>query len=646
MVKKLRLRTTLGILNTAFLITDSRAFLSRTSQTKTPARIREPQQNYDHSIQRPFLSPLFSTVTTDESNEALQQSSPAPAATTDAKPSNNSSPIPTEWVGEVLNTLKAVIDPDLGQDIVTLGFVQNIELDETLRKISFDVELTTPACPVKETFRTDCQSLVMGLPFVDAVEVTMTAQAPASDTDTSGMAGIGAVIAVSSCKGGVGKSTTSVNLAYSLQAMGASVGIFDADIYGPSLPTMVTPDDDIVRFVGRQIAPLQRNGVKLMSFGYINDGSAVMRGPMVTQLLDQFLSVTQWGSLDYLILDMPPGTGDIQLTLTQKLNITAAVIVTTPQELSFADVVRGVEMFDTVNVPCIAVVENMAYYNSEPAKTVNNADELQENVRAMLAEKGLATNGEGKEIAEELVQMVLKNAKTKPVRIFGPGHKKRLSSQWGIEHTYSMPLMEKIAANGDSGIPYVLGNPDTAQTQIYKELATAVVSEVARCKYNTRRPEIEYIEEFHILQVDEEPLGPAELRRACRCAACVEEMTGRQILNPADIRDDIYPLRMSSTGNYALSVDWSDGHKSLYPYRQILDLVYDDDDDDDDDVEPHPVLSVPSKEEKQQQPKVSPFAKVESSFSKTEDNEDETSTAPTISPVTNTTEEKSCSCCP
>jgi len=299
-------------------------------------------------------------------------------------------------------------------------------------------------------------------------------------------------------------------------------------------------------------------------------------------------------------------------------------------------------------VPCIAVVENMAYYNSEPAKTINNADELQENVRAMLAEKGLATDGEGKEIAEELVQMVLKNAKTKPVRIFGPGHKKRLSSQWGIEHTYSMPLMEKIAANGDSGIPYVLGNPDTDQTQIYKELATAVVSEVARCKYNTRRPEIEYIEEFHILQVDEEPLGPAELRRACRCAACVEEMTGRQILNPADIRDDIYPLRMSSTGNYALSVDWSDGHKSLYPYRQILDLVYDDDDDDDDDVEPHPVLSVPSKEEKQQQPKVSPFAKVESSFSKTEDNEDETvtSTAPTISPVTNTTEEKSCSCCP
>lgn len=565
MTQNSRLRIGLTILNTACLFLLSSAFVSKTGLTKAPTfRIADQTDRY-------YSPPALFSSSTDEQSAAA-----ADVVTTD---NTIAAPIPTEWQGEVLQTLKSVVDPDLNQDIVTLGFVQNLQLDQETRTVKFDVELTTPACPVKETFRTDCKTLVEALPFVSVAEVTMTAQAPSNtETDTSGMAGIGAIIAVSSCKGGVGKSTTSVNLAYSLQAMGASVGIFDADVYGPSLPTMVQPDDDIVRFVGRQIAPLQRNGVRLMSFGYINDGSAVMRGPMVSQLLDQFLSVTDWGSLDYLILDMPPGTGDIQLTLTQRLNITAAVIVTTPQELSFADVVRGVEMFDTVNVPCIAVVENMAYYDNDPAKAVNNADELGRDVLAKLQEQGLLNNGDGDEIANELVQLVLQNAKTEPIRIFGPGHKQRLSSQWGIEHTYSMPLMDQIAANGDSGTPFVLGNPESKQTQIYRELAKSVVSEVAKTKYqNSARPEIEYIEELNLLQVDEEPLEPAELRRACRCAMCVEELTGRQILKPSDVPDSIKPLKMSSTGNYALSVDWSDGHRSLYPYRQIKKLVYGDD---------------------------------------------------------------------
>mmetsp|Transcript_11237 Transcript_11237/g.22679 ORF Transcript_11237/g.22679 Transcript_11237/m.22679 type:complete len:659 (+) Transcript_11237:145-2121(+) len=599
------LRIVLSVVIGAFLLFDCDGFVSRTTKTPTKtstlttARIsrrqemqhHEPQlyhNHYQHQHQhRQSLSFLFSSAT-DVDVDVDDNDNDNTKSTT----STNPSPIPKEWQGRVLKTLQAVIDPDLGQDIVTLGFVQNIRLDESsndgnTRKVSFDVELTTPACPVKETFRTDCERLVLQLPFVDSVEVTMTAQEPSNtETDTSGMAGIGAIIAVSSCKGGVGKSTTSVNLAYSLQSLGANVGIFDCDVYGPSLPTMVEPDDDIVRFVGQQIAPLQRNGVRLMSFGYINDGSAIMRGPMVSQLLDQFLSVTQWGKLDYLILDMPPGTGDIQLTLTQRLNITAAVIVTTPQELSFADVVRGVEMFDTVNIPCVAVVENMAYYDSDPASQVNNRDELEENVRNMLAEKGLLnTNGDNDndQLAGELVRMVLENAKADPVKIFGRGHKKRLADQWGIEHTYSMPLMDRIAANGDSGTPYVLENPDSAQTQIYKQLSEAVVSEVAKAKFSSssRRPSVEYIEELGIIMVDDdEPLTPATLRRACRCAACVEELTGRQILRASDVPETIKPLRMSGTGNYALSVDWSDGHRSLYPYRQIRSLIGQDDDDD------------------------------------------------------------------
>jgi len=484
------------------------------------------------------------------------------------------SPIPTEWQGDVLGALSSVVDPDLNADIVTLGFVKNLALND--RDVSFDVELTTPACPVKEVFAEECDSLVRNLPWTRDVKVTMTAQPSSMDTDTTGMAQIGAVIAVSSCKGGVGKSTTAVNLAYALQGMGASVGIFDADVYGPSLPTMITPDDDIVRFVGRQIAPLQRNGVRLMSMGYVNEGSAVMRGPMVTQLLEQFLSVTNWGSLDYLILDMPPGTGDIQLTLTQKLNITAAVIVTTPQELSFADVVRGVEMFDSVNVPCVAVVENMAYYQVEKGSNVDE-EALKSAFMKKLTEEGAVVNGKGAEgLAEELVKLVQENQpEPEKIQIFGPGHKKRLSEQWGIEHTFSMPLMDRIAANGDSGTPFILDNPDSPQAEIYRDLASSVVSEVAKAKFSNKnaRPDITYDKESHIIKVDDASMSPASLRRSCRCASCVEEMTGKQILIATDVSEDVAPLKMGPTGNYALSVDWSDGHRSLYPYRQIRSLL-------------------------------------------------------------------------
>ncbi|CAB9498015.1 cluster assembly factor HCF101, chloroplastic [Seminavis robusta] len=495
----------------------------------------------------------------------------SPLFASDSEDSTELPPIPTEWQGDVLQALRNVIDPDLNQDIVTLGFVKNLKLDD--RDVSFDVELTTPACPVKEVFASDCERLVKDIAWTEKVSVTMTAQETAMDTETLGMTQVGAVIAVSSCKGGVGKSTTAVNLAFALQRLGATVGIFDADFYGPSLPTMVTPDNDVVRFVGRQVAPLQRNGVRLMSFGYVNEGSAVMRGPMITQLLDQFLSVTHWGSMDYLIIDMPPGTGDIQLTLTQRLNITAAVIVTTPQELSFADVVRGVEMFDSVNVPCVAVVENMAYYQVE-----NNVDQekLKEEFAEKLRAKGTLANGEADDMADELVQLVLENTPAEQqIRIFGPGHKTRLSEQWGIEHTYSMPLMDQIAANGDSGTPYVLDNPESTQTKTYLELAGTVVSEVAKSKYSkdSMRPEISFDDVAHKINVDDDFITPANLRRSCRCAACVEEMTGRQILMATDISEEIRPMKMYPTGQYALSVDWSDGHRSLYPYRQIQSLL-------------------------------------------------------------------------
>jgi Mrp family chromosome partitioning ATPase/DUF971 family protein len=509
--------------------------------------------------------------------------------------------------------------------LLTTRFVQGLEVtrnDNNKDKydVSFDVELTTPACPVKEQFRNDCVNYVSKLSWVNNVSVNMTSQVPKASisTDVVGMSKIGSMIAVSSCKGGVGKSTTAVNLAFTLAKQGASVGIFDTDLYGPSLPTMVKVDNDVVRFIGRQIAPLEaasNPNVKLMSFGFINDDeqAAVMRGPMITQLLDQFMSVIYWGSLDYLIIDMPPGTGDIQLTLTQRLNITAAVIVTTPTELSYTDVVRGINMFNSVNVPCIAVVENMAYFEvpkpeskgtSSISSTILDEKILWSAIKGKLVQqKSMMSMPENEtdSLAHELVQVVLQQqlqqqieddssittSNQQQVPIFGKGHKHRLSSQYGIEYTFSVPLLQRIASNGDSGIPYVMEYPDSQESQIYRQLADSVVTEVAKIKYSSsskykRIPIIQYDKENHRINVEfsdqqqqQRPttVTTANLRRNCRCASCVEEFSGRQLLIPSSVSETIYPLRIYPTGNYALSVDWSDGHRSLYPYKQIRSII-------------------------------------------------------------------------
>ena len=501
---------------------------------------------------------------------------------------------PADWREQILAKLSTINDPDLNMDIVTLKFIKNLSFDPATGTASFDIELTTPACPVKDSFQSQAYNLVTSLDFVSDAQITMTAQPIQQQTSgEAGMTKVANVIAISSCKGGVGKSTTAVNFAYALKSLGARVGIFDADVYGPSLPTMVVPKDDAVRFIGRQISPLEYEGVKLMSFGYVNDGAAIMRGPMIDQLLNQFLTVVNWGELDYLILDMPPGTGDIQLTLSQRLNITAAVIVTTPQELSYVDVARGIDMFGSVEVPCVAVVENMAYY--EPKEEDNRKYRLVDGERLKkafvdkLAAYGVDSNIAGlDDVAAELVRLVeeqqqqaSKDSTKDQVRIFGPGHLNRLSTQFGIDHTFAMPLMKDIAISGDAGVPFILRNPDSPQAAIFKQLASAVVSEVAKLKYKSggsSRMGMEFDATQHLLMVKDSDaatyeLKPATLRRDCKCAACVEEMTGQQILQPQSVSELIKPTSIIPCGNYALSVNWSDGHRSLYPYRQIRALV-------------------------------------------------------------------------
>jgi Mrp family chromosome partitioning ATPase/DUF971 family protein len=440
---------------------------------------------------------------------------------------------------EVLEQLKSIIDPDLGKDIVSLGFVKNLKIDND-GDVTFDLELTTPACPVKEQFRVDCSKAISQLPWVKNVSLTMTsAKGRSALTNAAkGLSKVGNIIAVGSCKGGVGKSTTAVNLAFSLSNKGARVGIFDSDIYGPSLPTLVNAEFDGLFQKNGLIIPVECNGVKLMSFAYASantgSGPAIMRGPMVTQVINQLLTGTDWGELDYLVVDMPPGTGDTQLTLAQLIPITAAIIVTTPQQLSFVDVEKGIQMFDKMQIPTIAVIENMSYF------ICDSCDKRHE--------------------------------------LFGSGSMKKLVDQFGIKNSFTLPLHEEISRLSDLGTPVVLEEPNSPITREFNKIADSIVREVSKLIYgNSKRPQVLFVPDSGVVYVPvngrESRIHPADLRRECRCARCINEMTGEQILRDDDVSENIVPESIHPMGNYAVAVAWSDGHSSIYPYEMLEKIV-------------------------------------------------------------------------
>ncbi|CAI0629007.1 unnamed protein product [Linum tenue] len=323
-------------------------------QSKQPG-ISSPEKWLQISVTNPSSSLFPALRSSSSSSHKPSCCFTTRAASTEVGASETSAESRSSAESDVLKALSQIIDPDFGTDIVTCGFVKDLEIDEAQGKVSFRLELTTPACPIKDLFEKQANEVVAGLPWVKNVSVTMSAQ-PAKPMYGAmlppGLQTISNIIAVSSCKGGVGKSTVAVNLAYTLAGMGARVGIFDADVYGPSLPTMVSPENRLLEMnpEKKSIIPTEYLGVKLVSFGFAGQGRAIMRGPMVSGVIDQLLTTTEWGELDYLIIDMPPGTGDIQLTLCQVVPLTAAVIVTTPQKLAFIDVAKGVRMFSKLKV--------------------------------------------------------------------------------------------------------------------------------------------------------------------------------------------------------------------------------------------------------------------------------------------------------
>ncbi len=276
----------------------------------------------------------------------------------------------------IINELKTVMDPDLKKDLVTLSMIRDLTVSDT-GVVSLRVVLTTPACPVKELLKSQVEQAAQRVAGVTAVHVTMDAEVKrfgAQSRATEGLGGITHVIAVSSGKGEIEKSTVSTNLACALAKAGAKVGILDADIYGPNLPTMmgVTENPKLVKDDqrGEMFIPPVSYGVKVMSMGFLLQGDqpVIWRGPMLHNILNQFCTRVEWGNLDYLVIDLPPGTGDVQLSLAQMLPITGTVLVTTPQEIALQDVRKAFGMWEKVNVPVLGIVENMSWFTGDDGK--------------------------------------------------------------------------------------------------------------------------------------------------------------------------------------------------------------------------------------------------------------------------------------
>jgi ATP-binding protein involved in chromosome partitioning len=343
--------------------------------------------------------------------------------------------MPTE--SALLDALKTVVDPNTGQDFVSARQLKNLKIDGG--DVSFDVLLGYPAKSQIQALRRSLIAAARTVAGVDNVSANVATQvlAHAVQRGVQLLPTVKNIVAIASGKGGVGKSTTAVNLALALAAEGANVGILDADIYGPSQPMMMGIEGRPESVDGKTMEPLQNYGVQVMSIGFLiePDNPMIWRGPMATQALDQLLRQTQWGELDYLIVDMPPGTGDIQLTLGQRVPMTGAVIVTTPQDIALLDAKKGLKMFEKVGVPILGVVENMAVY--------------------------VCPNCGHSE------------------HIFGADGGRKMAEQYGVEYLGALPLSLSIREQADSGRPTVISEPDSEVAALYRSVARKVAVSIA-----------------------------------------------------------------------------------------------------------------------------------------------------------------------
>lgn len=348
---------------------------------------------------------------------------------------------------QVLAALSQVQEPELGGDIVSRRMVKDVRIDGG--SVQVTIELTTPACPLKDQIHAEVEAAVQTIAGVEQVGIEFTANTrrPAGIPEQAPIPGVANVIAVAAGKGGVGKSTVAANLAVALALEGARVGLLDADVFGPSMPLMFGVRGQPEAFQNEQgeamMIPLEGHGIKLISVGFLVDESqpVIWRGPMVSQLLRQFLYNVAWAPLDYLVIDMPPGTGDIALTLAQSLPLTGSLIVTTPQVVATADVVKAMEMFKKVNVPLLGIVENMAYF--------------------IAPDTGARYD------------------------IFGSGGAEQLSARLGVPLLGQIPLGMAVRAGSDSGAPAVISDAPDAYAELFRQVARQLAARISVLKFAT-----------------------------------------------------------------------------------------------------------------------------------------------------------------
>ena len=337
----------------------------------------------------------------------------------------------------VLDALKVVMDPDLQKNIVSLGFVKNLAIDGG--RVAFTIELTTPACPVKDQLQAQAREAVAALPGVTAVEVAMTAVVRSATAPEKGgppLPGVKNVIAVGAGKGGVGKTTVAVNLAVALSKFGARVGVLDGDIHGPNVPIMFGLSEQL-QSNGKQIRPAEKFGIQIVSMGFLtqDDAPVIWRGPMLHSAIQQFFRDVAWRDLDYLIVDMPPGTGDVALSLSQTVPVAGAIVVTTPQQVSLADSKRAVRMYQKLNIPPLGLVENMSFY--ECPNCHHEAD------------------------------------------IFGHGGGEKMAEELQVPFLGRLPIYQPIRVGSDRGIPLVIAEPDSVATRAFMQLAEKTAAHVS-----------------------------------------------------------------------------------------------------------------------------------------------------------------------